>query len=258
MGHVLNYTMGDVVTWFRRRNGWTVLRPMGWDAFGLPAENAAIREGGHPRETTERSIVTMRAQMQRLGWAIDWDREVSAHRPDFYRWTQWLFLRFFEQGLAYRKEAPVNWCPKDQTVVANEYVVDGLCERCGTPVELRNLTQWFIKVTAYADELLGVRASAGRLVARADEDDPAQLDRPERGRGHPLPSRGAGHRHRGLHHAAGHAVRRDLLRRRAGASVRRGARERGGAGVRAPCRRAAQPRSAPPTRRRRASSPATT
>ncbi len=154
MGHVLNYTMGDVVTWFRRRNGWTVLRPMGWDAFGLPAENAAIREGGHPRETTERSIVTMRAQMQRLGWAIDWDREVSAHRPDFYRWTQWLFLRFFEKGLAYRKEAPVNWCPKDQTVVANEYVVDGLCERCGTPVELRNLTQWFMKVTAYADELL--------------------------------------------------------------------------------------------------------
>ncbi len=154
MGHVLNYTMGDVVTWFHRRNGWTVLRPMGWDAFGLPAENAAIREGGDPRETTERSIVTMRSQMQRLGWAIDWDREVSAHRPDFYRWTQWLFLRFFEQGLAYRKEAPVNWCPKDQTVVANEYVVDGLCERCGTPVELRNLTQWFMKVTAYADELL--------------------------------------------------------------------------------------------------------
>jgi leucyl-tRNA synthetase len=154
MGHVFNYTMGDVVTHFHRRNGWTVLRPMGWDAFGLPAENAAIREGGHPREITERNITTMRTQMQRLGWAIDWDREVSAHRPDFYRWTQWLFLRFFERGLAYRKEAPVNWCPKDQTVVANEYVVDGLCERCGTPVELRNLTQWFFKVTAYADELL--------------------------------------------------------------------------------------------------------
>jgi leucyl-tRNA synthetase len=154
MGHVLNYTMGDVVTWFRRRNGWTVLRPMGWDAFGLPAENAAIREGGHPREITERNIATMRAQMQRLGWAIDWDREVSAHQPTFYRWTQWLFLRFFERELAYRKEAPVNWCPHDQTVIANEYVVDGRCERCGTPVELRNMTQWFFKVTAYADELL--------------------------------------------------------------------------------------------------------
>src|SRR5262245_6883244 len=153
MGHVLNYTMGDVITHFRRRNGWTVLRPMGWDAFGLPAENAAIREGGHPREITERNIETIRAQMKRLGWAIDWDREVSSHDPDYYRWTQWLFLKFFERGLAYRKEAPVNWCPNDQTVVANEYVVDGRCERCGAEVELRNMTQWFFKITAYADEL---------------------------------------------------------------------------------------------------------
>jgi leucyl-tRNA synthetase len=153
MGHVLNYTMGDVVTHYRRRNGWTVLRPMGWDAFGLPAENAAIREGGHPREITERNIATIRAQMKRLGWAIDWDREVSTHQPDFYRWTQWLFLRFFERDLAYRKEAPVNWCPNDQTVIANEYVVDGRCERCGAEVELRNMTQWFFRITAYADEL---------------------------------------------------------------------------------------------------------
>ena len=153
MGHVLNYTMGDVITHFRRRNGWTVLRPMGWDAFGLPAENAAIREGGHPREITERNIETIRAQMKRLGWAIDWDREVSSHEPEYYRWTQWLFLKFFERGLAYRKEAPVNWCPNDQTVVANEYVVDGRCERCGAVVELRNMTQWFFKITAYADEL---------------------------------------------------------------------------------------------------------
>jgi leucyl-tRNA synthetase len=153
MGHVLNYTMGDVVTHYRRRSGWTVLRPMGWDAFGLPAENAAIREGGHPREITERNIKTIRTQMKRLGWAIDWDREVSSHEPSYYRWTQWLFLRFFERGLAYRKEAPVNWCPNDQTVVANEYVVDGRCERCGAEVELRYMTQWFFKVTAYADEL---------------------------------------------------------------------------------------------------------
>src|SRR5258708_7348660 len=126
---------------------------MGWDAFGLPAENAAIREGGHPRELTERSIVTIREQMQRLGWAIDWDREVSSHDPRFYRWTQWLFLRFFERGLAYRRAAPVNWCPNDQTVIANEYVVDGHCERCGALIELRNMTQWFFKTTAYADEL---------------------------------------------------------------------------------------------------------
>ena len=154
MGHVLNYTMGDVATHFRRRNGWTVLRPMGFDSFGLPAENAAITEGGHPREITERNIVAIRKQMQRLGWAIDWKREISAHEVDFYRWTQWLFLRFFERGLAYRAAAPVNWCPNDQTVVAHEYVVDGRCDRCGALVEARNLEQWFFKITAYADELL--------------------------------------------------------------------------------------------------------
>jgi leucyl-tRNA synthetase len=153
MGHVFNYTMGDVVTHFHRRNGARVLRPMGWDAFGLPAENAAIREGGHPREITESSIVLIREQMQRLGWAIDWEREVSSHEPSFYKWTQWLFLRFFERDLAYRRAAPVNWCPNDQTVIANEYVVDGHCERCGAQIELRNMTQWFFKTTAYADEL---------------------------------------------------------------------------------------------------------
>jgi leucyl-tRNA synthetase len=154
MGHVLNYTMGDVQTHLRRRKGWKVLRPMGFDSFGLPAENAAIKEGGHPREFTERNIEAIRIQMRRLGWAIDWDREVSAHEPSFYRWTQWLFLKFFERGLAYRKAAPVNWCPNDQTVVANEYVIDGRCERCGAEVEARNLEQWFFKITAYADELL--------------------------------------------------------------------------------------------------------
>ena len=154
MGHVLNYTMGDVLTHLRRRSGWRVLRPMGFDSFGLPAENAAIREGGHPREITETYIGVIRRQMKRLGWAIDWDREVSAHEVRFYRWTQWLFLRFFERGLAYRKAAPVNWCPNDQTVVANEYVIDGHCERCGAKVEARNLEQWFFKITDYADELL--------------------------------------------------------------------------------------------------------
>jgi leucyl-tRNA synthetase len=154
MGHVLNYTMGDVLTHFHRRHGLIVLRPMGWDSFGLPAENAAIREGGHPREIVEENIREIRNQMKRLGWVIDWDREVGAHEPGYYRWTQWLFIRFFERGLAYRKAAPVNWCPHDQTVVANEYVIDGRCERCGNQVELRNLEQWFFKITAYADELL--------------------------------------------------------------------------------------------------------
>ncbi|TML07051.1 MAG: leucine--tRNA ligase, partial [Actinobacteria bacterium] len=165
MGHVLNYTLGDVVTHYRRRQGFTVLRPMGFDSFGLPAENAAIRGGGHPREITERNIAAIRAQMHRLGWAIDWDREVSAHQPEYYRWTQWLFLKFFEAGLAYRKAAPVNWCPNDQTVLANEQVIDGRCELCGAEVESRNLEQWFFRITAYADALL---------------DDHATIDWPER------------------------------------------------------------------------------
>jgi leucyl-tRNA synthetase len=154
MGHVLNYTLGDVVTHFRRRNGYTVLRPMGYDSFGLPAENAAIKEGGHPLEITERNILAIGKQMRRMGWAIDWDREVSAHEPTFYRWTQWLFLKFFEHGLAYRAEAPVKWCPNDQTVLSNEHVVDGRCWRCGAVVETRNMAQWFFKITAYADELI--------------------------------------------------------------------------------------------------------
>ncbi len=154
MGHVLNYTLGDVITHFRRRNGWMVLRPMGFDSFGLPAENAAIREGGHPREIIERNIEHIRGEMRTLGWAIDWDREASAHEPEYYRWTQWTFLKFFEAGLAYRKEAPVNWCPHDQTVVANEYVIDGKCERCGTEVIAKNMEQWFFKITAFADQLL--------------------------------------------------------------------------------------------------------
>ncbi len=154
MGHVLNYTLGDVLTHYHRRLGWTVLRPMGWDSFGLPAENAAISEGGHPRDIVERNIIAIRKQMKRIGWAIDWDREIGAHEPDFYRWTQWLFLKFFERGLAYRKAAPVNWCPNDQTVLSNEHVVDGRCWRCGALVEARNMEQWFMKITAYADELL--------------------------------------------------------------------------------------------------------
>jgi leucyl-tRNA synthetase len=165
MGHVFNYTLGDVLTHFRRRHGLRVLRPMGWDSFGLPAENAAIREGGHPREITDRNIAGIERQMRRLGWAIDWDRVIAAHDPAYYRWTQWLFLKFFERGLAYRKEAPVNWCPNDRTVLANEQVIDGHCERCGALVEARKMEQWFFRITAYADALL---------------DDHALLDWPER------------------------------------------------------------------------------
>ena len=154
MGHVLNYTLGDVVAHIRRRRGFTVLRPIGYDAFGLPAENAAIREGGHPRDVTNRNIAAIRKQMKRLGWSIDWSREVSTAEPEYYHWTQWLFVKFFEAGLAYRKGAVVNWCPNDQTVLANEQVIDGHCERCGWEVEARTLEQWFFRITAYADRLL--------------------------------------------------------------------------------------------------------
>ena len=154
MGHVLNYTLGDVVSHVRRRHGYRVLRPMGYDAFGLPAENAAIREGGHPRDVTERNIAAIRMQIKRMGWSIDWTREVSTAEPEYYRWTQWLFLKLYEAGLAYRKAAPVKWCPNDQTVLANEQVIDGRCERCGWEVEVRNLEQWMFRITDYADRLL--------------------------------------------------------------------------------------------------------
>jgi leucyl-tRNA synthetase len=154
MGHVKNYTLGDVVAHFRRRNGFRVLRPMGYDAFGLPAENAAIKEGGQPKEITERNIARIREQMLRMGWAIDWNREISTCTPDYYRWTQLIFLRLLERGLAYRKESLQNWCPNDQTVLANEQVIDGKCERCGAEVEKRSLEQWFFRITDYAEALL--------------------------------------------------------------------------------------------------------
>jgi leucyl-tRNA synthetase len=154
MGHMLVYTIGDVVTRFRARNGMRVLHPQGFDSFGLPAENAAIREGRHPRETTERNIEHITREYRRVGWAYDWDRMLSTHDPDYYRWQQWQFLRFFERGLAYRKGAPVKWCPNDQTVVANEQVHDGRCERCGTEVESRLMEQWFFRITDYAQALL--------------------------------------------------------------------------------------------------------
>jgi leucyl-tRNA synthetase len=154
MGHVKNYTMGDVVALFRRRQGWSVFHPMGYDAFGLPAENAAIRTGEPPAVVTHRNIARIREQLKGLGVSIDWDTEIATCDPEYYTWTQWLFLRMFEKGLAERREAAVNWCPKDQTVLANEQVIDGACERCGTQVELRQLSQWFLRITDYAQRLL--------------------------------------------------------------------------------------------------------
>jgi leucyl-tRNA synthetase len=154
MGHMLVYTIGDVVTRFRSRNGMRVLHPQGFDSFGLPAENAAISEGVHPRESTERNIATITRSMRRIGWAYDWSRLLSTNQPEYYRWQQSQFLDFYERGLAYRKAAPVKWCPNDQTVLANEQVRDGRCERCGAEVESRLMEQWFFRITDYAQALL--------------------------------------------------------------------------------------------------------
>jgi len=154
VGHARNYTLGDVMARFLRMRGYNVIHPMGWDAFGLPAENAAIQRGIHPREWTESNIRNMRAQLRTLGTSYDWSREIDTSSPEYYRWTQWLFLFMYRKGLAYKKEAPVNWCPVDQTVLANEQVEDGLCWRCGSKVEQKSLNQWFFKITAYADKLL--------------------------------------------------------------------------------------------------------
>ncbi|HEX6688592.1 MAG TPA: leucine--tRNA ligase [Solirubrobacterales bacterium] len=154
VGHLKCYAVGDAIAHFRRRHGFEVIHPMGYDAFGLPAENNAIKTGEPPREATERSIESFRRQFREWGISIDWSRELGTHTPEYYRWTQWIFLRLFERGLAYRDEAPVQWCPVDATVLANEQVVDGRCERCGTPVEQRRLEQWFFKITEYAERLL--------------------------------------------------------------------------------------------------------
>ena len=154
MGHLKNYSVGDAVAHFHRRTGRRVLHPMGYDAFGLPAENHAIKTGEHPRDSTAKSIAQFQTQLRRWGLSIDWSREFGTHEPRYYRWTQWLFLKLFERGLAYRKEAAVNWCPVDATVLANEQVIDGRCERCGNLVEARQLEQWFFRITDYADRLL--------------------------------------------------------------------------------------------------------
>ena len=260
IGHLKVYSVGDAIAHFKRRTGHRVLHPLGYDAFGLPAENHAIKTGQHPRESTEASIAEFRRQFNDWGVSIDWSRELGTHEPSYYRWTQWLFLRLFEDGLAYRKDAAVNWDPVEETVLANEQVIDGRGERSGALVEKRQLEQWFFKITDYADRLL---------------DDLDTIDWPQNvvtmqrnwiGR-----SEGAEvvfhcdaswRRLPGLHDAARHAVRRDVLRDGAGAPRRVEAqRLAGGARVRparadrvgrgAQARRIARrpaSRSAPPSR----------
>jgi leucyl-tRNA synthetase len=154
VGHVRNYIIGDIVARVKRMQGFNVLHPFGWDAFGLPAENAAIKGGIHPETSTLSNIAHMKGQLQRLGISYAWERELATCLPDYYKWNQWLFTRMFERGLAYRRRSTVNWCPSCQTVLANEQVVDGGCWRCGTPVTQKDLEQWFFRITAYADDLL--------------------------------------------------------------------------------------------------------
>ncbi len=154
MGHVRNYTIGDVISRYQRMLGKNVMQPMGWDAFGLPAENAAMKHGVHPAEWTYQNIDYMRDQLKELGFAYDWSREFATCDPSYYRWEQWFFLRLLKKGLVYKKTAPVNWCPHDATVLANEQVIDGCCWRCDTAVERKEISQWFLKITAYGDELL--------------------------------------------------------------------------------------------------------
>jgi len=154
MGHVRNYALGDVVARFRRMQGYDVMHPMGFDSFGMPAENAAIQRKTQPATWTRQNIELMRDQLQDLGFAYDWQREIASHTPEYYRWNQWLFLRFLERGLAYRKDALLNWCPSCETVLANEQVEEGLCWRCSSEVEERKLTQWFFRITEYVEELL--------------------------------------------------------------------------------------------------------
>jgi leucyl-tRNA synthetase len=165
MGHAEAFSGGDTIARYRWMQGNNVLHPIGWDSFGLPAENAAIKRGIHPKEWTYANIDQQRRSFRRMGMSFDWSRQFNTSDPDYYRWTQWLFIRLFERGLAYRKNAPANWCPTDQTVLANEQVINGLCERDGTPVVRKDLTQWFFRTTEYAQRLL---------------DDMDQLDWPER------------------------------------------------------------------------------
>jgi len=154
MGHVRNYTIGDVVARYKRMRGFNVLHPMGWDAFGMPAENAAIAHRTHPAKWTYGNIDNMRSQLKRMGFSYDWEREVATCRPEYYRWEQWLFLKMYEKGLAFRKESYVNWCDPCQTVLANEQVEAGMCWRCGKPVRQKKLWQWFFRITRYAEDLL--------------------------------------------------------------------------------------------------------
>ena len=212
MGHVRNYSIGDALARYMWMNGYNVLHPMGWDSFGLPAENAAIKNNTPPKEWTLANIAAMKAQMKRLGFAYDWSREVTTCLPDYYRWNQWFFLKLYEAGLAYRKKSKVNWCPQCRTVLANEQVVGGMCWRHeDTPVEQRELEQWFLRITKYADELL---RDLEKLWGWPEKGRIRGRDRSRPGRGGGCRSRGDRWArpldHHRVHHPRGHDLWCDL------------------------------------------------
>ena len=226
MGHVRNYTFGDLIVRYRTMNGNAVLSPMGFDSFGLPAENAAIKTGVHPRVFTDERIEELRSSIARIGAVYDWRREIKSHDPLYIQFTQWIFLKFFEAGLAYRKKAPVNWCPGCQTVLANEQVLaDGTCERSGDKVEKRDLEQWFFKITDYAQQLLDdiddldwperVKTMQRNWIGRSEgaEFDLAVCD----AAGEPIDGAPVGSR---VHHSSGYELRNDLRGARARALAR--------------------------------------
>ena len=172
MGHVRNYTIGDVITRYMRMQGHNVLQPMGWDAFGLPAENAAMANKVPPAKWTWDNIAYMKSQLKSLGFALDWSRELATCRPDYYKWNQWLFTRLFKKGLAYKKTGVVNWDPVDQTVLANEQVIDGKGWRSGAPVEKREIPMYYLRITDYADELLDFsKIDEAAVAALADAEE---------------------------------------------------------------------------------------
>lgn len=193
IGHWFSYAPADAAARYKRMRGYNVLFPFGFDAFGLPAENAAIKHGIHPRVWTMQNIAHMKKQLRSLGGMFDWSKEVITCLPEYYRWNQWFFLQFYKRGLAYRAKAPVWWCPTCQTVLANEQVIDGRCERCSTEVYRRDLEQWFLRITAYAEELLrfdGIdwpervitmqrnwigRSEGARIVFRSEQGDPIEV-----------------------------------------------------------------------------------
>lgn len=154
VGHPKGYTATDIIARYKHAKGFHVLHPMGWDAFGLPAENYAIKTGTHPAITTAQNIDKFREQLQKFGFSFDWNREIDTTNPEYYKWSQWIFLKLFEAGLAYESDKPINFCPSCKTGLANEEVVDGKCERCGTPVEKKAIRQWILAITKYADRLL--------------------------------------------------------------------------------------------------------